>query len=100
VLLVEQKGLVAGFIGLFDQAWEAAGEITWGEGGSATAGGPSERGSQILQAMAAGTTDEAIARDLGMSVRHLRRQIAQVMTDLGATSRFEAGVKAAQRNWL
>ena len=36
---------------------------------------------------------------LGVSGRTLRRRIAQVQEELGATSRFQAGLQAGRRGW-
>jgi len=55
---------------------------------------------RLLSMLASGQTDEAAARALGVSVRHLRRRIAALMRRLGAGSRFEAGVLAAHRGWI
>jgi DNA-binding CsgD family transcriptional regulator len=54
----------------------------------------------LLRLLAAGLTDEAAARRLGISVRTARRQVAVLMDKLGASSRFQAGYRAAQRGWL
>ncbi|MDP9611903.1 MULTISPECIES: LuxR C-terminal-related transcriptional regulator [Streptomyces] len=45
-------------------------------------------------------TDSAVARQLGMSDRTVRRVVAQLMERLGAQSRFEAGVRAVERGWI
>lgn len=45
-------------------------------------------------------TDETAGKRLGLSLRTVRRQMAGLMERLDATSRFEAGLKAAQRGWL
>lgn len=50
----------------------------------------------ILRLMAEGEKDEAISRRLAISVRTCRRHIADYMTQVGATSRFQAGVIAAR----
>lgn len=50
--------------------------------------------------LAAGLTDEVAGRRLGISARSVRRQMAGLMERLGASSRFEAGLRAAQRGWL
>ncbi|HZC70484.1 MAG TPA: helix-turn-helix transcriptional regulator [Jatrophihabitans sp.] len=50
----------------------------------------------ILRLMAEGEKDEAISRRLSISVRTCRRHIADYMTQVGATSRFQAGVIAAR----
>ena len=44
--------------------------------------------------------DEQIARALGMSVRTVRRRVADLMDELGADSRFQAGVEAVRRGWI
>ncbi|MFF5470954.1 LuxR C-terminal-related transcriptional regulator [Streptomyces achromogenes] len=43
-----------------------------------------------------GRKDESIARALGVSLRTLRRLMTDVMYKLGAETRFQAGVRAAQ----
>lgn len=50
----------------------------------------------ILRLMAEGEKDEAISRRLSISVRTCRRHIADYMAQVGATSRFQAGVIAAR----
>nr|WP_237524478.1 helix-turn-helix transcriptional regulator [Streptomyces sp. SID5643] len=59
---------------------------------------PQER--KLLQLLATGLTDEAVARALGIGVRTERRIMAELMERLGASSRFEAGVQAARRQWI
>ncbi|HEX5598099.1 MAG TPA: helix-turn-helix transcriptional regulator [Micromonosporaceae bacterium] len=48
----------------------------------------------IVELLANGFTDEAIARRMGISVRTCRRHIATVLSRLDAVSRFQAGAKA------
>lgn len=55
---------------------------------------------ELVRLAAAGLTDEAAARRLGVSTRTVRRMMADIMTELGAASRFQAGVEAARRGWL
>ncbi|MBL1099255.1 helix-turn-helix transcriptional regulator [Streptomyces coffeae] len=54
----------------------------------------------VLQMLNAGLKDEAIARELGVSIRTLRRITADLMDKLNATSRFQAGVRAHELGWL
>ncbi|MFE9822211.1 response regulator transcription factor [Streptomyces sp. NPDC005791] len=51
---------------------------------------------QVLHLMSTGRTDEVTARELGMSVRTFRRHVSEVMQRLGASSRFQAGLRAAE----
>jgi DNA-binding CsgD family transcriptional regulator len=54
----------------------------------------------ILRLMAEGEKDEAISRRLSISVRTCRRHIADYMAQVGATSRFQAGVIASRNGHL
>ena len=54
----------------------------------------------ILRLMGEGEKDEAISRRLSISVRTCRRHIADYMTQVGATSRFQAGVIAAREGHM
>jgi hypothetical protein len=51
---------------------------------------------QVLAFLSTGHKDDVAARELGMSVRTYRRYVAVIMRDMGAGSRFQAGVKAAE----
>jgi DNA-binding CsgD family transcriptional regulator len=54
----------------------------------------------LLEQLGAGAHDEQIARKLGISLRTVRRRVSALMTELGADSRFQAGVEAARRGWI
>nr|UMM61376.1 Tsk15 [Streptomyces tasikensis] len=51
---------------------------------------------EVLHLMGTGRTDEVAARELGMSVRTYRRHVSEVMQRLDASSRFQAGLRAAE----
>ncbi|MFG3055025.1 LuxR C-terminal-related transcriptional regulator [Kitasatospora sp. NPDC048239] len=55
-----------------------------------------DRHVEVLRLLAAGLTDTAIARKLEVSERTVRRLVAELIADLGAESRFQAGVHAAR----
>ncbi|MFI1227165.1 MULTISPECIES: LuxR family transcriptional regulator [unclassified Streptomyces] len=55
---------------------------------------------RILAALQAGVTDEVAAREMMVSVRTYRRHVAEIMSLLGANSRFQAGARAAELNLL
>ncbi|MFE6776591.1 response regulator transcription factor [Streptomyces sp. NPDC057702] len=55
---------------------------------------------QILEWLRLGVTDEVAARELSVSVRTYRRYVAEMMSLLGADSRFQAGVRAAELGLL
>lgn len=60
----------------------------------------SELARKILGALCSGATDEVSARELEVSVRTYRRYVAEIMTLLDASSRFQMGVRAAELGLL
>jgi DNA-binding CsgD family transcriptional regulator len=89
---------------LFERIWLTATPLIPAE---PTAGAPAldectldDRERELLSLLSAGSTDESAAARLGVSVRTVRRMMADLMHRLGARSRFQAGVKAAGRGWL
>jgi sugar-specific transcriptional regulator TrmB/DNA-binding CsgD family transcriptional regulator len=100
-LIVRQPGLLAGFLDLFDRLWTGAQELTGRDAVTEqNVVTVSDQDRRVLQLLASGATDETSAREVGVSVRHLRRTIARLMEELAASSRFEAGVEAARRGWI
>jgi DNA-binding CsgD family transcriptional regulator len=94
-----ESGIVASLVSIYEHAWEVAVPLgAWAEQDSRT--GLTHEEQQMLRMIAKGLTDEAAGRRLGLSQRTVRRKISGMMERLGATSRFEAGVKAAQHGWL
>jgi DNA-binding NarL/FixJ family response regulator len=57
-------------------------------------------GRALLLLLTSGSTDAAIARALGWSQRTTQRRIHRLMTELGASTRFQAAALAARRGWL
>ncbi len=45
-----------------------------------------------------GAKDEALALAVGVSLRTVRRRVADLMDELGATTRFQAGMEAVRRS--
>lgn len=68
----------------------------------ATEGGPplDERDRQILALLTVGTSDQAVARQIGVSVRTVERRVRLIMDNLGTATRFQAGVQAVRRGWV
>lgn len=98
-LYVTEPGLLAALVGLFEQAWATAVPL----GALRTqdpATGLTDTERELLQLLGSGLTDETAGQRLGMSTRTVRRHMAAILERLNATSRFEAGIKAAQKGWL
>jgi DNA-binding CsgD family transcriptional regulator len=60
----------------------------------------SDKHLRLLSLLYSGSTDEAAAAQLAISVRTVRRMVSDITNRLGARSRFQAGAKAAQRGWI
>ncbi|RKS97077.1 regulatory LuxR family protein [Streptomyces sp. 3211.6] len=98
-LCTTSPGIVATIVALFEQTWEAAVPL-----GAVRSRDPEDGIDQtereLLKLLGSGMTDEAASKRLGVSARTVRRQMSALMERLQAASRFEAGLKAAQRGWL
>ena len=81
---------------LFELMWERAAPVPDMDFGEAR---PDLR-RFLLQQLAAGAKDEQIARTLGISLRTVRRRVADLLIDLGVDTRFQAGAEAVRRGWL
>ena len=63
----------------------------------ASGGAPDAETATLLAMLAAGMTDASIARSPSWSMRTTQRRMRQLMNDLGATSRFQAGVAPVRK---
>lgn len=98
LLLTRAPGLVQVMSGIFELLWGLAIEVrasAWAAT-SAIPGGEVGDDDRVLLLMAAGLSDPAIARELGISERTLSRRIAALQQRLGAKTRFQLGYQAAQ----
>jgi DNA-binding CsgD family transcriptional regulator len=59
-----------------------------------------EPARRILDLLGAGYRDAAAASELGLSIRTYRRHVAELMSELSADSRFQAGMRAAHLGLL
>jgi hypothetical protein len=93
-LLVRQGALVAALTLLFELYWERSVAVpTTGEVRI-------DERVFLLRQLASGAKDEQIARTLGLSLRTVRRRVADLMIELGVDTRFQAGAEAVRRGWL
>lgn len=104
----EQKGVVihqpevVSFLGdFFEQIWLRGADFA---GKSVSRSEGSQIGDElkhvITRLLAEGLRDENIARRIGVSVRTCRRHIAEIMAQIGADSRFQAGYLSARLKLL
>jgi hypothetical protein len=90
-IVIQDPSTVAYLCATFDHAWSLAEPYhpAWTESSARD-----EVKQAILRLLAEGMKDEMVARRLGMSLRTCRKHIAEIMEQLGAASRFQAGYLA------
>ena len=100
-ILVHPSSLLATLGLLFDMLWEQSLPLTSaGTQANRSAGGLQDVDRALLQLLTAGVKDQAIARRLDISLRTVRRRLANLMSEAGVASRFQLGMLAAQRGWV
>jgi DNA-binding NarL/FixJ family response regulator len=95
-VILHDAGAVSAMVALFEAYWRDGRPIPR----ETPAGEFSAMDIVILRLLASGAKDEAVARQLGVSVRTVRRAIANLMGRLHADSRFELGIRAAHSGLL
>lgn len=105
-LLVRSEVVLQALAALFESYWERAEPIAT----SAPILTPtvlhetptpiSRQEQDVLTLLAKGTKDEAVAEQLGISVRTLARIVTGLYEHTGADTRFELGVKASRFGWV
>lgn len=98
--VVREPNVIAWVMASFEQMWAEAQPLEDALSRRQDEAEMDQTRLAILRLMAEGEKDEAISRRLSISVRTCRRQIADYMTQVGATSRFQAGVIAARSGHL
>ena len=99
VACVSEPGAIALLLEFFDTVWRHAAPLDIGNPVHPRSG-LTDTERELLTLLAAGSTNETVAKKLGVSLRTVRRIMADLMNRLDASSRFEAGIKAAKKGWL
>lgn len=96
--LVHASGILHALLGLFEATWERAVPIRFSNGEVETRFERhlSPEDEEVLTLLAAGLKDRAIARQMGLGLSTVQRRVRRLMRTLGAESRFQAGVRAAE----
>ena len=102
-VLVHRSGLLSILIAFFETEWARAFPL-----GPATAedsitetrpGDLDELDRQVLALLLSGLTDQALATQLGLSLRTVHRRIRQLMVKAGVESRIQLGWAASRNGW-
>jgi DNA-binding CsgD family transcriptional regulator len=97
-VIVHSSGLLDALVALFEHYWDASMPLYVGEASSGNSTSDGDR--RILSLLIGGVTDEAIARQLGISLRTVRRRIQAMMHTAHAQNRAQLAWHAARKNWL
>ncbi|MDL4774712.1 MULTISPECIES: helix-turn-helix domain-containing protein [Thermomonosporaceae] len=97
-IVVHPSSLLDSLVMLFEALWQRA--IPFAEPPPPAAGGPAGEDRKLIELLAMGLKDDAIARQLGLSTRTTRRRMKALSDELGARNRFQAGMEAARRGWI
>jgi DNA-binding CsgD family transcriptional regulator/sugar-specific transcriptional regulator TrmB len=100
IVVVRHPALVQAMAALFESLWQLALplELASADLHLLDQPGPTER--HLLALLTAGLSDEAIARQLGLSVRTFQRRIHDLMERANSRTRFQLARQAARRGWL
>lgn len=92
MLLIRATNMQAMFVALFEELWRRADPVH--------DGGAAEADLRLLELLALGFKDEAIARHLGLGLRTVRRRVAALMDEHGVDTRFQLGLAVNRRGLL
>lgn len=101
MLVLTAAPVVGALQGLFDVLWARALPLAF-EVPTADDNGqklPPELAA-LVPLLAAGMQDQAIARQLGIGLRTVRRRMQSLMELTGARTRLQAGIALARRGWV
>lgn len=102
-LLVYPSGLLDALVALFDSIWLSATPVLATRGGqdyAADAESPSPSDRHLLSLLLAGLTDQAIAAQLGLSMRTVQRRVRAMIELAGVRTRLQLIWQATRRGWL
>ena len=98
--LIHQSPMLVALESLFEAEWDRAVALSDSEPERSDGALPDADTRHLLALLASGLTDAAIARSQGWSERTTQRRIHRLMSQLGASTRFQASLTAARRGWL
>ncbi|MGA8112726.1 MAG: helix-turn-helix domain-containing protein [Actinocatenispora sp.] len=102
-LLVYPSALLDALVALFEQMWAAATPLLVAPGNQIreiSSDQPSPQDLHLLSLLLAGLTDQAIAVQLGLSMRTVQRRVHDLIEMAGVRTRLQLVWRAAHRGWL
>ncbi|MFJ5990068.1 helix-turn-helix domain-containing protein [Lentzea sp. NPDC092896] len=94
-VIVHRSALLDSLGALFGKLWDDA--VPLSLPGQPASSDVSIADARLLALLATGLPDRSIAKQLGLSYRTYQRRLHRLMDELGAQTRFQAGLRAASR---
>lgn len=88
-LVLRPPVVVSAFLDLFEELWRRAEPLLTKDA--------SQEDVKVLELLSMGFKDEAIARQMGLGLRTVRRRVAHLMDEHGVETRFQLGLAVARR---
>ena len=88
-LLLRPPAIIDAFVTLFDELWRRAEPLMSRDA--------SAQDVKLLELLSLGFKDEAIARQMGLGLRTVRRRVAALMDEHGVDTRFQLGLAVSRR---
>jgi DNA-binding CsgD family transcriptional regulator len=101
-VLVRSSGVLDALVAYFEAEWSRAYPLVATGQGDVVEGQPAELDEtdiKLLTLLLAGLTDQAVASQLGTSLRSVQRRIAALMDRAGVTTRIQLGWYASRNGW-
>ncbi|GGR73599.1 sugar-specific transcriptional regulator TrmB [Nocardioides luteus] len=101
-LLVRESTLLDALIALFENVWDRATAMLVGTSGLTgdLAKQVDDEDAQVLGLLLAGLTDQAVAKQLGTSLRTVQRRVRALLDLAGVETRMQLGWHAATHGWV
>jgi sugar-specific transcriptional regulator TrmB/DNA-binding CsgD family transcriptional regulator len=102
-VLVHPSGLLDVVLAFYETIWERGYPLRLTPSGDGVVesrpGDVDELDGQVLALLLSGLTDQAVAGQLGLSLRTVQRRISQLMVKAGVDTRIQLGWYAARKGW-
>ncbi|MFE7508324.1 helix-turn-helix domain-containing protein [Promicromonospora sp. NPDC057488] len=101
-LLVRESTLLDALLALFENVWDRSTPLLVGTSGLAgdVVEHVDDDDARVLGLLLAGLTDQAVAKQLGTSLRTVQRRVRALMDLAGVETRVQLGWHAATRGWV
>jgi DNA-binding NarL/FixJ family response regulator len=102
-VFVRASGLLDALVAYFEATWVRAYPLSAHPAGDGVVDAETDRvdeaDAQLLSLMLSGLTDQAVASQLGTSLRSVQRRIAGLMERAGVQTRIQLGWHASRNGW-